>query len=165
MLRKLPSVIQSGALKKKVSIYLETVWKKAHLYGSDLREALIEVAYLFVSSPETNDTTAVRKYVMCLVQISKILYSLDMSQSPKQCLQFYNCAFTVHLLFMNSTWSCLVLSWLHSTFMLYCCMVHSNMKLFVAALSIQKMKNDFSSLLQMLPSAQTGSHRTCCQLC
>ena len=42
-------------LKKKVSIYLETVWKKAHLYGSDLREALIEVAYLFVSSPETDD--------------------------------------------------------------------------------------------------------------
>ena len=58
--RKLPSVIQNGALKRKVSIYLETVWKKAHLYGLDLREALIEVAYLFVSSPETSDTTAVR---------------------------------------------------------------------------------------------------------
>ena len=95
VLRKLPSVIQNGVLKK-VSIYLDTVWKKAHLYGSDLREALIEVAYLFVSSLETNDTTAVKKYVMCLVQISKILYSLDMSRSPKQCLQFYNCAFTVH---------------------------------------------------------------------
>ena len=67
VLGKLPSVIQNGALKKKVSIYLDTVWKKAHLYGSDLREALIEVAYLFVSSPETNDTAAVRKYVMCLV--------------------------------------------------------------------------------------------------
>ena len=77
------------------------MWKKAHLYGSDLREALIEVAYLFVSSPETNDTTAVRKYVMCLVQISKILYSLDMSRSPKQCLQFYNCAFTVHELHLE----------------------------------------------------------------
>ena len=101
VLRKLPSVIQSGALKKKVSIYLDTVWKKAHLYGLDLREALIEVAYLFVSSPETNDTTAVRKYVMCLVQISKILYSLDMSQSPKQCLQFYNCAFTVQELHLE----------------------------------------------------------------
>ena len=154
VLRKLPPVIQSGALKKKESMYLETVWKKAHLYGSDLREALIEVAYLFISSPETtDDTTAVRKYVMCLVQISKILYSLDMSRSPKQCLQFYNCAFTVH----DSTWSCLVLPWLHSTFVLYCSMVHSGMKLFVAALSIQKMKNDFSSLLQMLPNAQTGS--------
>ena len=50
---------------------------------------------MFVSSPETSDTTAVRKYVMCLVQISRILYSLDMSLSAKQCLQFYNCAFTV----------------------------------------------------------------------
>ena len=75
--RKLPSVIQNGALK--VSIYLDTVWKKAHLYGSDLREALIEVVCLLVSSPETSDTTAVREYVMCLVQTSKILYSLDMS--------------------------------------------------------------------------------------
>ena len=64
MLRKLPSVIQNGALKKKVSIYQDTVRKKAHLYGLDLREALIEVAYLFVSSPETVDTTAVRKYVV-----------------------------------------------------------------------------------------------------
>ena len=101
VLRKLPSVIQNGALKKKVSIYLDTVWKRAHLYGSDLREVLIEVAYLFVSSPETNDTTAVRKYVMCLVKISKILYSLDVNQSPKQCLQFYNCAFTVHELHLE----------------------------------------------------------------
>ena len=84
-----------------MSIYLETVWKKAHLYGSDLREALIEVAYLFVSSPETNDTTTVKKYVMCLVQISNILYSLDMSLSPKQCLQFYNCAFAVHELHLE----------------------------------------------------------------
>ena len=89
VLRKLPSVIQNGALKKKVSIYLDTVWKKAHLYGSDLREALIEVAYLFVSSPETNDTIAVRKYVMCLVQISKILYSLDMSQLTVPQLYIY----------------------------------------------------------------------------
>ena len=36
VLRKLPSVIQSGVLKKRVSIYLETLWKKAHLYGLDL---------------------------------------------------------------------------------------------------------------------------------
>ena len=118
VLRKLPSVIQSGALKKRVSIYLETVWKKAHLYGSDLREALIKVAYLFVSSPETDDTTAVRKYGMCLVQNSKILYSLDMSRSPMLTV------LQLHLLFMNSTWSCLVLPWLRSTFMLCCSMVH-----------------------------------------
>ena len=71
-LRKLPSVIQNCVLKKNASIYLDTVRKKAHLYRSDLREALIEVAYLFVSSPETGNTTVVRKYVMCLVQISKV---------------------------------------------------------------------------------------------
>ena len=66
-----------------------------------LREALIKVAYLLFSSPETSDTTAARKYVMCLVQISKILYSLDISRSPKQCLQFYNRAFTVHKLHLE----------------------------------------------------------------
>jgi hypothetical protein len=45
--RKLPSVLPEGHLKKAVATYLESVWKRAHLYGSDLREALIEVAYLF----------------------------------------------------------------------------------------------------------------------
>ena len=120
------------------AIYLETVWKKAHLCGSDLREALIEVANLFVSSPETGDATAVRKYVMCLAQISMILYSLDTSRSPKQCLQFYNCAFTVHKLHLElfgtavatQYFHALLLHgpqrmWLHSAFMLCCCMVHS----------------------------------------
>ena len=114
VLRKLSSVIQNGALKKKVSIYQDTVWKKAHLYGSDLREALIEVAYFFVSSPETNDTTAVRKCVMCLVQISKILYSLDTSRSPKQCLQFYNCAFTVHELHLELFGAAMATQYFHA---------------------------------------------------
>ena len=114
VLRILPSVIRNGALKKKVSIYLETVWKKAHLYGSNLREALIEVAYLFVSSPESNDTTAVRKYVMCLVQISKILYSFDMTRSPKQCLQFYNCAFTVHELHLELFGTAMATQYFHA---------------------------------------------------
>ena len=97
-----------------MSIYLDTVWKKAHLYGSDLREALIEAAYLFVSSPETNGTTAVKKYVMCLVQISKILYSLDMSRSPKQSLQFYNCAFTVHELHLELFGTAMATQYFHA---------------------------------------------------
>ena len=39
-----------GTLKRDVNSYLETVFKRAHLYGSDLREALIEVAHLMVQS-------------------------------------------------------------------------------------------------------------------
>jgi hypothetical protein len=113
-LRKLPSVIQDGRLKRDVSTYLDSVWKKAHLYGSDLREALIEVAYLFVNSPETAATNTVRKYVICLVEISKILYSLDESRSPKQCLQFYNCAFMVHEFHLELFGSAMTTQYFHA---------------------------------------------------
>ena len=47
---KLPSIIPAGTLKRDVNSYLETVFKRAHLYGSDLREDLIEVAHLMVKS-------------------------------------------------------------------------------------------------------------------
>ena len=65
--------------------------EKKHLYGSDLREALIEVAHLIVSSNASNVGTSqqctVGKYINCL--------------TPKQCLQFYNCAFIVHQLYCD----------------------------------------------------------------
>ena len=35
-------------------------------------------------------------YINCLVQMSRILYSLDADQNSIQCLQFYNCAYKVH---------------------------------------------------------------------
>ena len=35
-------------------------------------------------------------YINCLVQVSRILYSLDADQNSIQCLQFYNCAYKVH---------------------------------------------------------------------
>ena len=136
------------------------MWKKVHLYGLDLREALIKVAYLFVSSPETNDTTAVRKYVMCLVQISKILYSLDMSRSPKQCLQFYNCAFTVHELNSELFGTARATQYFHAL------LLHGPQQHEVVCSCSVNTENE-EGLFQsaaMLPSAQTGSHRTCCQL-
>ena len=62
ILRKLPSVIPNGPLKDSVAAYLDSVyiilWKKEHLYGSDLREALIEVGHLFVSSNVSNVGTS-----------------------------------------------------------------------------------------------------------
>ena len=42
-----------------------------------------------------------RKYILCLVQISKILYSKDANRTAKQCLQFYNCAFVSHALHLE----------------------------------------------------------------
>ena len=102
ILRKLPSVIPKGPLKDSVAAYLDSIWKKEHLYGSDLREALIKVAHLFVSSNVSNVGTSLQctvgKYIDSLVQISKILYARDCHRTPKQCLQFYNCAFIVHQL-------------------------------------------------------------------
>ena len=102
ILRKLPSVIPNGPLKDSVAAYLDSIWKKEHLYGSDLREALIEVAHLFVSSNVSNVGTSLQctvgKYINSLVQISKI-------RTPKECLQFYNCAFIVHQLLSCFAWS------------------------------------------------------------
>ena len=104
VLKKLSSLIpaSAGALKQKVSTYLDSVFKKAHLYGSDLREALVEVAHLFAKcNSESDDFLSLSTYIECLVQISRILYSTDASRSPKQCLQFYNCAFIVHELHLE----------------------------------------------------------------
>ena len=111
------------------------------------------IAYLFVNSPETGDTTAVRKYVMCLVQISKILCSLDMRRSPKQCLQFYNCAFTVHELHLEFFCTAMATQYFH-VLLLHGPQQHE----VVCSCSVNTVN-------EMLPSAQTGSHRTCCQLC
>ena len=91
-----------GTLKRDVNSYLETVFKRAHLYGSDLREALIEVAHLMVqSNSQSQAVCTLRKYILCLVQISKILYSKDANRTAKQCLQFYNCVFVSHELHLE----------------------------------------------------------------
>ena len=93
VLRKLPSVLPVSALKTDVSLYLDTVWKKANLYGSDLREALVEVAHISASHSENSPAS---NFITCLVQVSRILYSKESDRSPKQCLQYYNCAYMVH---------------------------------------------------------------------
>ena len=66
------------------------------------REALIEVAHLMVkSNSQSQAVCTLRKYILCLVQISKILYSKDANRTAKQCLQFYNCAFVSHELHLE----------------------------------------------------------------
>ena len=114
VLKKLPSVIPVSDLKEEVSMYLESVWKKAHLYGSDLREALIEIAYVFGKRAKTAETAPVRIYVECLVQISRILYSLDVNRTPKQCLQYYNCAFLIHELHLELFGSAMTTMYFHA---------------------------------------------------
>ena len=64
MLRKLPSVLSVSALKAAISLYLDTVWKKANLYGSDLSEAFLEVACIFASNPENGPAS---DFITCLV--------------------------------------------------------------------------------------------------
>ena len=94
VLRKLPSILQSP-LKATVSEYLDSLWKKSHLYGCDLRSALVQVGHIFASCSAHGPASDL---VTCLVQVSEILYSKDSDRSPKQCLQLYNCAFVVHQL-------------------------------------------------------------------
>ena len=52
--------------------------------------------------------------MLCLVQIRKILHSFDMSRSSKQCLQFYNCAFTVHELHLELFGTAMATQYFHA---------------------------------------------------
>ena len=106
VLRMLPSILPSSALKGCVCKYLDTL-EKANLYGSDLWEALVEVALIFASHP-----------VQGPVLTSGIIYSQDSDRSPKQCLQFYNCAYKVHEL------HCAMFEKVHTSLYFHALLVH-----------------------------------------
>ena len=87
-----------GTLKHDVNSYLETVFKRAYLYGSDLREALIEVTHLMVkSNSQSQALCTLGKYILCLVQVSKTLYSKDANHTVKQCLQLFITMLLFHM--------------------------------------------------------------------
>ena len=57
-------------------------------------------------------------YINCLVQVSRILYSLDADQNSIQCLQFYNCAYKVHEL------HCAMFSKVHTSLYFHALLAH-----------------------------------------
>ena len=95
VLTQLPSFLAPSALASSVSDYLNLLWKKSHLYGSDLRAAVVEIAHIFASSSAQGPAF---DFINYLVQIGRILYGKDCDRSPKQCLQLYNCTFMLHQL-------------------------------------------------------------------
>jgi hypothetical protein len=100
LLSKLPSVITQPGVKSKVQEYLFDFHKKPKLYGSDYRNALLQVMHILVLSKlDTNDPVHV--LISTLVKISEIVYSNDSKRSPRQCLQFYNCAFLHHVIYID----------------------------------------------------------------
>ena len=100
LLSQLPSVITQPQVKSQVQEYLNNFTKKPKLYGSDYREALIQVMHILVNGKlDTNDPVYV--LVGTLVKISEITYSKDSSRTPRQCLQFYNCAFLHHQTYVD----------------------------------------------------------------
>ena len=111
VLRKLPSVLPPSALKFTVSECLDLLWKKTNLYGSDLREAFVDVAHIFVSNPSQD---LALEFITYLVQLSKILYSKDSSRSPKQWLELYNCTFMIHQLHCELFDQALTSSYFHA---------------------------------------------------
>ena len=96
VLRKLPAVLQSS-LKVSVGECLDALWKKSHLYGCDLRNALVQVAHIFTANSAAGPAAG---FVTCLVQVSEILYTqrIQIAVQNSTCLQFYNCAFVLHQL-------------------------------------------------------------------
>ena len=114
VLRKLPSVLPS-LLKSAISLYLDTVWKKANLYGSDLREMLVEVAHILATRSANGPAS---DFITCFVQVSRILYTKDSDRSPKQCLQFHNCAYMVYDL------HCALFGEVHTSLYFHALLVH-----------------------------------------
>ena len=100
LLEQLPSVITNPDTNQKVSHYLKTFFAKPKVYGSDLREALIQVMHILVSSQDQPESP-VFILVRTLVKISEIVYSSHKKRCPKQCLQFYNCVFLHHKLYID----------------------------------------------------------------
>ena len=100
VLGQLPSVINQPAVKSKVKDYLDTFAQKPKLYGSDYREALIQVMHIIVNC-KLNSDDPVHVLISTLVKISEIVYSNDSRRTPRQCLQFYNCAFLHHELYVD----------------------------------------------------------------
>ena len=74
LLDQLPSVIINTEVNKKVSLYLKNSFAKPKLYGSDLREALIQVMHILVNFQIDNENP-VFLLISTLVKISEIVYS------------------------------------------------------------------------------------------
>ena len=96
----LPGVITQPVVKARVGDYLKVFYKKNNLYGSDLREAIIQVMHILVNC-KVDSEDSIFILVQTLVKISEIAYSSESRRSPKQCLQFYNCLFLHHEIFMD----------------------------------------------------------------
>lgn len=126
--------------------------EKVNLYGSDLREALVEVAHIFVSNASQGPAF---EFITYLVQLSKILYSNESSRSPKQCLQLYNCTFTIHQLHCKLFGEALTSSYFHAL-LIHCPVQHE--------LVCSRAANAESEAPKLLLNAQTANQRTCCQL-
>ena len=100
LLGQLPTVITQPVVKSKVQDYLDNFNKKPKLYGSDYREALIQVMLILVNY-KLNLDDPLYVLISTLVKISEIVYSNDSRRTPRQCLQFYNCSFLHHELYVD----------------------------------------------------------------
>ena len=92
VLPDLTKVIQNTTLKTEIAHYLMNFFKKPNLYGSDFREATIQILHIIAKSGlDQGDPLFV--FIATIVKISEIVYSRENKRTPRQCLQFYNCAF------------------------------------------------------------------------
>ena len=92
VLPDLTKVIRNTTLKTEIAHYLMDFFKKPNLYGSDFREAAIQILHIFAKSGlDQGDPLFV--FIATIVKISEIVYSRENKRTPRQCLQFYNCAF------------------------------------------------------------------------
>ena len=92
ILPDLTKVIQNTALKSEINHYLMDFFKKPNLYGSDYREAIIQILHIIAKS-ELDERDPLFVFIATIVKISEMVYSQENKRTPRQCLQFYNCAF------------------------------------------------------------------------
>ena len=100
LLTILPEAIKIPSLKVKTEAYLQDFFKKPKLYGSDFREAIIQVMSIFVDSG-LDQTDPLFVLAQTIAKVTEIVYSRDNKCCPLQCLQFYNCSFLHQQLYID----------------------------------------------------------------
>ena len=82
LLEQLPNVIHNPEVNRQVSLYLKTSWAKPKIYGSDLREAIIQVMHILVKCGVDRQENLFL-LISTIVKISEIVYSNDSRRCPK----------------------------------------------------------------------------------
>ena len=74
-------MIQNTALKSEIDHYLTDFFKKPNLYGSDYREAIIQILHIIAKSG-LDERDPLFVFIATIVKMSEIVYSRENKRTP-----------------------------------------------------------------------------------